>query len=1330
MSDSVTAARTVSSITSYGTLTANSLGNLTINLVNTGAAVTINSAGVTTVGNNSGAVSTINSNAQNTISGQNGVNLYNANVNVGNVSAVTNPSLVVYTNNGGATQNATIAANVKIQNVTVNGSVYAYANSNGGSVPTGSLGYGTVTLSNVVETSAVASLITANTTNGGITLTGVTQNRGVISAYAGSTTAGVANTIALTSVTNNSNLSGNVDSYVTNNGGITIKAQNTVNSSDSFVAGWTASATSSISTTDSTSIFGGALTVSTGNGSITLTGITTPNATATNNAISATIDNVAAITTANTFVKITSTTSDLAVASLTLGATGNASNNFSSANNVPASSYVTITSTGNVSVPTITAPAITLTSGNILTIASPGLSSTSNTGSTISITALGDVSTANIGTYPNNKLTLVSSTGNVNLLATAPATTNVVATATTGNVNVSASLTTNGLTFTAGNSINENTGQIVDTGTNGSATVSAPSINLVGNNTLPTVKVLGGLNGATINTGASTTTNIAGGTNVAGNLTVTTVGPISIGATASDSVSVTGFTTLSTLNSASNATNASITTASNSPSFVQGVSALTWNSAINLGVAGGTPTFGQISASSPNSAGSVTIISSSPVNLGVINTPTLSVTGVGITQTSGNTSANTITLFSGTPAVLGGAQAIPAAASLNVSSSAGAGTAAISLNLALASSFTLNDSATGKLTVNGNNQNLSAVSILSNAVANTSGNVEFDSTNGTIGSIAATSSGGTISYITTNVSTPVGAFTTNLGGLIVTASGSGGLGNITYNLGNSVNATKITNNTSYTISNLISSPLATGAVTVSANSTNTAPANLTIGSNVVLQGSGAVTLNTGNSSYGTLTDGGLTGSYLTLNALGATTTLSGKTISITSPNTVLSTVAITSNGKVSVTENGNITLGNVTIDTQASGANTFTSVTGNINATGIIAVNNKASSLVFNAATTGNNGVTAINGSNAIISGATVSITASGNSAIVTGNDATLSTIAIYGTPTSNYTDSQLSVTATGNIQQATGTSVYVWGATNFKIAGSVSATNNANAGASQGVLINQGANNFGAITIDTSAVSTANATIVEAATSTYNQVKTSNWTATSSAGDVSTATTNSAFAITGNSTITALKGNIAINGQLSNVLEGGTASNSGITLNTGGNAVLTDSATFTTLKSGSYVGGNLSITNNTSGATIQGDQAGSSGVTIVGVDTLLAPRGNITMTSGNSTIGGLITQSSGYVNVSVKGNLLLPAGSNDTGTVFLTASNNVSTAGTGSKYAYLTITSGGNVTFANSTSISGSLTINDPSGTVNLSGLSQAIDLFGTVVPSVTANTYVAPGN
>ena len=680
--------------------------------------------------------------------------------------------------------------------------------------------------------------------------------------------------------------------------------------------------------------------------------------------------------------------------------------------------------------------------------------------------------------------------------------------------------------------------------------------------------------------------------------------------------------------------------------------------------------------------------------------------------------------------MLGGAQAVPASAALIIASSAGtAGTAAISLNLALASSFTLNDSAIGKVTINGNNQNLSALTIQSNAATSATGNVEFDSTNGSVGNVTATSVGGNLYYITTNVTTPVGAFTTNQGGFTVTASGSGGLGNITYNLGNSINTTTITNNTSYTIANLINSPLATGAITVSANSTNTAPANLTIGSNVILQGSGPVTLTTGNNAYGTLTDGGLTGAYLTLNALGGNTSLTGKTISITSPNTVLSAVNISTNGKVSLTENGNITLNTVTIDTQSTGANTFTSVTGNINASGVITVSNKASSLVFNASTSGNNGVTAA-AANKIISGATISITASGNSSIVTGNDATLSNIAIYGTPTSNYTDSQLSVTATGNIQQATGSSVYVWGATNFKIAGSVSATNNANAGAAQGILINQGANNFGAITIDTSAVSTANATIVEAATSTYNQVKTSNWTATSSSGDVITATTNSAFTVTGNTSITALKGNIAINGSLSNVLEGGTATNSGITLNTAGNASITDNATFTTLKSGTYVGGNLSVTNNLSGATIQGDQAGSSGITVVGIDTLIAPRGNITMTSGNSLIGGLVTQASGYVNVSVKGNLVLPAGSNDTGTVFLTASNNVSTSGTGSKYSYLTITSGGNVTFANSTSISGSLTINDPSGSVNLSGLSQAIDLFGTVVPTVTANSYTPPGN
>ena len=1244
-----------------------------------------------------GAVSTINglysgSNAV-VVTGNTGANLYSANVNVGGTNAY---GISVSTSN---TVTAGTVGNVNLTNVTVNGSISAVTNN-----------YGTVTLSNVTVVGNTAATITAQagaagaTLNGGgnITLNGVYDNSTtttVASAFNVSTVnTGSTYTISLTNIADNVNAI-NTDSFVTANGGISINGITTNKATVSLTSG----VAGSIATTGvNINSLGGNITLTTANGAITLSTVLAMTAS------SSSANSVTLVSsTKNNNITVNSST-DLNINTLT--------------DAVPTGAYntITITTTGNLWVPAITQNVITLTAGG--SIIAPGTAALSSptgySSGAITVKEAGDISVNNlIGTVPQKTLSLTSTSGNVNVDAALTPIQSVTLAATSGNVNISTGvLTANGLTITAGNSItNNSTGYVVNnTGTVQTATLTAPVINLSNpSNVLPNVTLNSG--SVVINQGgayqstlasatAGQTINIANGTSVTGNLVINSGGAISIGVNPSDSVTVLGFTTLNTLNTGSSG--ATISTGALSPTLAQGLSALTYNANVSIGNAptlaypiGGTPNMGQISVSAQGTGVVTSINTGSPLNLGTILTPTLNISAPSVANTSG------VVSVSGNTNVIAGTGSVQLG-----SSSAQANVA--SLNLISAGSLTLNDSATSAVYANGNN--LSAINIIDTGIS--SGTTKYIASTGTVGTVSIAA--------TNNVTYTVPAGTLSGGSISgqagVTAN-STGLGAVTFNLGTAGNST-ILNNGSFTLNNVINA--GTNSTLTANAGINGAGNTLTLGSGINLQGTGAVVFGSGNSNAGLVQDGA---SAVTVNN-GTTTTFAAKSINVVNVTSTYNTVAFTNNaaGNITYTSNGSVALGNVNLGTNSNGTVAITSQTGNIAQVSGTTVTSTSPNVTFTlvASSTGNNGVNLYN-VNPIQAGDIINVTASGNSAIQSSNSTSLTLGSVTIMPavgsTPNSSDLQLTVLATGNIVQSSGSSVKVWGNTQLTASG-----------AAESVTLANGGNNFGVITVNAGTnSSTGNVSIVESATSVYNTVGANVFTATSTYGDILTSTTNSATYVTGSSVLKA--NNISLT-NVANQLAGITGT---LTLTAAGNASVVNTSAFTTLATGSTVGGNLTITDATSGAMIQ-DQAGTSGVTVTGIASLLATNGSINFSGTNNNFGGLVTKSTGSDNVRVAGNLVLVPGSSVSNGYF-TAGGNITTSGTGSlgTYNYLTlVTNLGSVTVSNDLKVTAGLTINAPLGTVNLSGMSLSVDLTNyngntvqsVVTPVINAPTYVAP--
>ncbi len=1311
--------RTYSNVTAYGAASLTNPGSVAITLAQVGGGITLQSVSGTASLGSSAALSTING-ANSLISGYSGATISTANFNVGGTNAST---LFVATTNSGLTAKP---SNVSLVNVNVNGPIVASANT------------GTVGLTGVNEISNVntAQPITLTTTNGSITLSSVTTTNGNITATASSPLSVPASSITLYNVANNTpNRAATADTFVTGNGNIAFNGYSSIATNVAATSGinndTSANGNGNITSSGNQS-FGGTVSITACTGSISLTNVSIGGVTPASGVVPTT--NAVSLTTKNTTLSGGNITfkalSDANVTIIT-GTLG-----------IPSTTAIYVSSTGNLTTgsTTIAAPSISLIAdsaggpvGNLVLGANITPTANQNTSTdVVTLQSAGNLSTLNqtvSGTVygiTNNAVTLklTSVTGNINIDSLSSfALGNLTATATAGNVtfNTTGTYTLNGGTVTAANgTISQINGGLLSNtvGTTTALqtlTLNASTITLNGNNTLPSVVLVGGVNGVTVNSGAATTTNIASGSNLAGSLTVTAAGPISIGAANTDTVKVSGFTVLSTLNTVSGG---AISQLSDTGSLIGGVSALTNGSNITLGTTANSATLGQISASA--NGGTVTVYSGTAANLGTVLASTLNVFANGITNTSGsvNVSGNA-NLFSGTPAVYGGAQAVPGSIILGNASNQAAIT---NVNVIYGNNLTLNAT---NATANGvSNTSVFASSPITTLVLNdtSSGNLTFTSTatGVAVGTVAASATSGTLTYSANSGTTGSGAISTSSGAII--ASGSG-LGNVTFNLANDTSSTTsyIINLGSFTLNNVISSPTATGALVVSANSNPALASTLTLGTGINLQGSGSVTFYSGNAqNTGVTLSGGVSdsGSAVTVNS-SAQTIITGKTISITNPLSSYGPVQITSNGSVNFTNNGNVILTNLTLNSGASGASYITSTTGNISQVNAMYIATaKAPTLSFTAASTGNNGVNLGVPTNTVWTGAITNITASGNSAYVTNNDINLGTISILPSTNASPTSSQLSVSTTsGNITQTSTSGVYVWGATTLTQAGS---------GATTGISLPNGAgNNFGAINVN----ATTNSNIVENATTAYSSVSAVNWTAQSLKGDVINTTNSNPIIVTGNTTLISNTGNINIASPLTgnNTLEG---SGKLISVSAAGNVTLNDYSNLTTLANASTVGGNLSVTNSKNNGTIA-DQAGTSGITVTGIASFLETGsvvGYINLTGINNKFGGLLTKAVTSATIFASGNLVLAPGS-AVGTESITVTGNITTNGTGgSSYTNLYLTTNlGSVTISNPTSISSSLTITAPLGTVNLAGLSASVDLKGNT-PTVTSSTYIPP--
>ena len=1321
--------RTLSQIIATGTVTANASYGLTISNVVAGGNLTVNAgantgSGSASVGSSS-AVSSLNG-AVNFVQGAAGSTITNANFNGSSTASAT---VLAATTNYALT--GMLANNVSLTNVTVNGSVIANASGKGTATLTG------VTLSSLVNTGTISAV----TNNGAITLTGVTVNKGSITATAGDTGSVIANSILLQNVTNNTQSSGQTDSYTTANGSITFTNYQTVTSAVTALTGSGVSngtPLGDIKTSGANSTFGGPLSLTTNNGAVTMTNISILGATAgaiSSNSVTVTVNS------ANTNVTISSLT-DLKVPAvyelvgyITTNAPALFSGNTLISSNAAPLNTISITSTGNLTTGNMLAEQVTLNAGG--TLSTLNVDVTANNASLLNITAGGDLSAQNFGTIggANKSLTLKSNTGNVNIVSPGShlfdsGTQSVTLTATTGNVNIASLVTSNGLTITAGNAITENGSGLINnvsTASSASATLTAPTITLIGAaNTIPNLALINGSNGITINT-AGVTTNIATKTNVTGNLTLSSSGSIGIGVAAADTVYVGGTTTLNTLNSIGNSS--PITTASTGANLYGGVNITTNGSTVALGVLNGNNNFGSISISTTNTASgiakNVNIDENGVTNLGTITAASLTVNANGIINNSGtvtatsavlNSSSSTTTTTSTSSGTVTTTTIVPNSITLGTLNP----TLITGITLTNANALTVN-SAAATLTVTSTNQNLSVLNLTSNDLLYTS-NMIFNGTGGSVGTVTAYTNNGKLTYSTSNDNTTTGSLTTNTGGIVARSDGSGSLGTVSFALGNSTQPTTITSNAGMIINNLTSLAGSTGTVLVTANTTSAG--NIVLGSGISLLGAGAVTFCSGNSQLtstttfaGGISDAGTTG--VTVNSA-APTTFIGKVISVTSPLNSIGAVSFTSNGSVAYTATGNINLAGLTLGASASGTNTIQSTTGNITQSGSITSSSTNSPISFLASSTGNNGVV-LNGTVTINAAPAnvISITASGNSTLNNANDITLGNVTVFpgSGQTTNSTDVQLQIiSVSGNISQKSGTSVYVWGNTTL------------NTGGKNGVVLTQAGNNFGALTIGSG--TSGNATITESATSSYTYVKANNFTAVSTYGDIVTPTINAQVLVSGNSNFKA--NNISLtNG--SNQLSGGNGLS--ITLNAAANATIVDTNSQTIIANGSYVGGNLSVTNLNASGLIT-DQAGTSGITVNGIASLIAnsSSGGINFTGTNDSFSGLLTRANS-VTLFTKGNLVLAPGSVDT-YAFITATGNISTSGLGgSGYGLLSLISGGNVSITNDTVFTSSLSITAP-GTINLSALSTYVDLAkGTIVPVINGtatntatSTYTPP--
>jgi filamentous hemagglutinin family protein len=532
---------------------------------------------------------------------------------------------------------------------------------------------------------------------------------------------------------------------------------------------------------------------------------------------------------------------------------------------------------------------------------------------------------------------------------------------------------------------------------------------------------------------------------------------------------------------------------------------------------------------------------------------------------------------------------------------------------------------------------------------------------------------------------------------------TGGNGNVTVTDAGSLTISKSTN-------------VGTGTTTVTVNGNGS---TLSFGSGVALASTGAASFTTTGTSAPIADTAGDPIS------IAGPVTLSATGISLNSNVTSsFGQLTLTSTGSVALTEGPAMNIGSVTL-TGASGSLTLTSVTGSITqGGGATAITVPIGYTAAFSAPAGNISLNPAGG-NAFNSTVPISLTAGGAglTTVINNGGVLLGNVQV---PLGTFTISTLA--SGGSISQATGTSLFEYGAATFTTqAGAVT-------------LANSG-NNFGNISIDTTnggaAAGGASASVRETGTNHYTLVKTGtagNFSAVDDAANIiQDSGAGTGFFVGGTSSFSALAGSITLANALNNF--GG----SGIKLVTApsivGNASITDSNALTIISNGTSVGANLVITNNAANGVIR-DGGAASLITVTGNLDLLAPvagNGFVQFTGGNSTFGGvLITAGTGISYVLDNTSMVVLGGTHVAGSLALATSGNLTTDFTGT-YIFggsLTLTATGKIVMEDRINVTSGLTVDSTAGPTDLSILSLANNLGGIAVTNLgNASNYFGPG-
>lgn len=914
--------------------------------------------------------------------------------------------------------------------------------------------------------------------------------------------------------------------------------------------------------------------------------------------------------------------------------------------------------------------AISLTSGaksiNFSTTGNVSFTNVSAITGSQSITITGTGSLSFSGTLSSPTISVTTTGGTYTDLGLTAATKATISAS--GNVSLGTEGGTGTLAVTSGNTILQ-TGAITAT----KSTFTAPTITLLnaGNN-ISSIALVGGggSTGVQVLDAAAGGLTVATGTNVTGATTISnTTGNITLGAVAADTLSfgstlgltVAGASTINTLNTlnVSVAGAVSLTTGG-------GAATLGVNSASNLS------SFGQVSATT--GGGALTINEGATTNLGTITTGagSLTVNALGAIVNTGGLVVN----------VGGGA-------------TFSAGTA------------------TGPLTIQ-----IGAVASAANAII--PGTITL--ANGSAVSIWD-KPGAAVTVSTSAVTNPVIAsealWITDGNALTVNNAGSGSFGAISLNISGAgagaiaVNDAGAATATNLTVTNVVDTATSTNTIGIST------PGTLTLGSGISVLGSGVVTL---ASTAGTVTDTASSPIYI----VPAVSITGNKGIAVNN-NTAnsLGAVSLTATtGSIAYTEGGTVNLAALTAS-GTSGTVSISSVTGSVTqfATGA-AISIPAG---FTASFSAPTGAVQLSGvANTINKADAISITAGGTATagFASGGDvvgvSSLNNNGATGTLLGNVSIplEAFTVASTGgSITQATGTSIFEFGAASFTTAGTGVIT-----------LANSG-NNFGGLTL-----ATANqaAKVTETGTSNYISVTlgTGALTAVSNANIIEGTGSTGIFTGAGTS-FTTSTGSITVTNALNNF------GNVGVQLVASGNAALTDAnPTGTILADQTNVAGNLTVTNNQVGGYIK-DAGSSSTITVGGTFAALGKTtgaGFVQFVGAASTFGAVEVQAGTSASSLLdNGPLAMAPGSaiGAGGSLTLTSAGNITTIGTGGSTfgGNLELVASGSIVVSNPLFVTGVLTVDAISGPTNLSFLSLVANLNSHAPVNLgNASNYTGP--